>query len=72
MNVGDQWLPPFELSAKNLYGTVRYFPMCDLSRAICTVRGKNNKTLLLEHINTLNAAGFSFRITDWNGKVEIL
>lgn len=61
-----------QLKAKNLYGTVRYFPSCDLSRAIASIRGRNNKTLLLEHINTLNAAGIKFTITDWNGQVTEL
>lgn len=60
------------LKAKNLYGTVRYFPGCDLSRAIASIRGRNNKTLQLEHINVLNAAGIKFAITDWNGEVTEL
>lgn len=60
--------PTLKIIVKNLYGTPRYFPDCALSRAICAVRGRNNKTLLLEHINALNSAGFKFRITDWRGK----
>lgn len=58
-----------KLKVKNLYGTPRYFPDCDMSRAVASIRGRNNKTLLLEHINALNAAGFKFHITDWNGNV---
>jgi len=65
-------LPPLKITAKNLYGTPRYFPACDLSRAIASIRGRNNKTLLLDHINTLNRAGFKFEITDWNGEVTDL
>lgn len=60
------------LTIKNLYGTPRYFPACEQSKAIASIRGRNNKTLLLEHINALNAAGFKFVITDWNGKVTEL
>lgn len=62
-------IAPLKINVKNLYGTPRYFPACELSRAIASIRGRNNKTLLLEHINTLNAAGFKFEITDWNGDV---
>ena len=57
---------PLELFARNLYGTTRYFPSCKVSEALCKVRGR--KTLLLEDINTLNAAGFRFNIYDEKGE----
>lgn len=62
-------MPKMKLVVKNLYGTPRYFPACPMSEALCKLRGRNNKTLLLNHINALNEAGFSFQITDWNGEV---
>lgn len=65
-------LPTLQLTAKNLHGTVRYFPACPISEAITAVRGQGKKTLLLEHINTLSAAGFPIRITDWRGDVTEL
>lgn len=60
------------IKVKSIYGTPRYFPDCDLSKAITSIRGRNNKTLLLEHINTLSAAGFKFEITDKDGVVTHL
>jgi hypothetical protein len=65
-------LPTLILTAKNLHGTVRYFPSCPISEAIVAVRGQGKKTLLLENINALNAAGFPIRITDWRGDVTEL
>lgn len=60
-------LPPLDLYSRNLYGTIRYFPNCKLSTAICKVRGK--KTLLEKDIETLNGAGFPFVIYDEKGEM---
>jgi alpha-beta hydrolase superfamily lysophospholipase len=65
-------MPKLELTAKNLHGTIRYFPACPVSEAIVAVRGQGKKTLLLEHINALNAAGFPIAITDWRGEITEL
>lgn len=63
-------IKPLQLFVRNLYGTPRYFPECNISRAICKVRGR--KTLLLEDINVLNAVGFPFEIYDEKGdKTEL-
>lgn len=61
-------LPTLQLYARNLYGTIRYFPNCDLSRAFVKICGKS--TLTLVDINTLKKAGFSFRVHDEKGGVS--
>lgn len=60
-------LPTLNLHARNLYGTIRYFPNCDLSRAFVRIGGKS--TLTLVDINTLKRAGFSFRVHDEKGGI---
>ena len=63
-------LPTLELKVKNEYGNFRYFPDCEISRALCDIREK--KTLTRENIDTLAKAGFKFRIYDKDGHCEFV
>jgi len=54
-------LPTLKLTAKNLYGTIRYFPDDPISIAIAQVKG--GKTLLVEDLAVLKNAGFEIEIS---------
>ncbi len=47
-----------ELIAKNVYGVKRYYPHCQVSKAICAI--KNTPTILERDIEILRGVGFSF------------
>lgn len=55
-------LPTLKLYSKNLYGTIRYFPIDDISKAICTIKG--SITLQMSDMLTLSKVGFTVLVDD--------
>ncbi len=49
-----------ELKIKNVYGVDRYYPHCQVSKAICEI--KKTPTMLQRDITILRTVGFSFTI----------
>ncbi len=49
-----------ELITKSVYGVKRYYPYCQVSKAICAI--KNTPTILERDIEILRRVGFSFTI----------
>jgi hypothetical protein len=50
-----------EVEVKDVYGTVKYYPMCEKAQLFADIAG--TKTLTLEVVKKIEALGFSIKLT---------
>lgn len=50
-----------EVEVKDVYGTVKYYPMCEKAQLFADIAG--TKTLTIEVIKKIEALGFSIKAT---------